>query len=551
METVIFDGRPETQYGLIGLFWAPEVVGSDLGGDHTGQSNGLLAAAAPGKLCWSLASCSGGGRVRIAVHDAPPEPDADCPDVVESSIIVPPGVEAAVLGFESADEVAGFQPGTWRVRLSGWNADEADQDDALLEDRTPVDEYHLDLWPQAWGDDRVVRLTSDWAQYWHKVHLANATRGRFGLRTALAPAIERSEDALVMRRHGLWSEREVVLWARGRGTQSGLDATTSRLAGLSDAELHLVDQLLGPLATPAFERSHGRSRDDLRMPGVDQRLVVLAAKACVQHGADPVRTLPLLTTTVHFDLDAHDPPSIAVDLGRLLDKSKEHPEGIGATGAGRRAALLDVARRGLVEWDVPDPEALVVLDRLRDSPGGTGGSGALPGWKVVQAFCEQAAGAKQVLALGEEMPALEPVWRAAGLTVITHPIRHGPADGRPDPFRIDLPDRSVAALDCGNCLAGLDDEAAARVFSELRRVLRRGGVALVEDGIPVCERDIFPNLTGRSRRMDHLAHSVGLQVRITDRGEGDGTTDPFWMVLESPRSSPVASAFDTVAGWLG
>lgn len=169
MERTLLDEVIWTDYGQFDLVWG-ESVGFD--GDSNrffdGQVNGLAGAGDANGVYIHFARRSGGSPVRIVWHDAAPEPDDSFQDVVEVSIMIPPG---AVLRWqswagESGGALSDVPPGSYRLRVSARDRD-AGRSGEFADG--PVDAYLLELWPSPTEADAVLRVGSTDAEYWHRV----------------------------------------------------------------------------------------------------------------------------------------------------------------------------------------------------------------------------------------------------------------------------------------------------------------------------------------------------------------------------------------------
>lgn len=168
MAAVLLDELIDTDYGQLDIGWGDDVgFDGDVDRFFDGQANGLVGAADPSGVYLNLARRSGGSPLRIELHDHAPGPaGGDWQDVVEVSVRIPDG---AVPRWSSwAGESGGSLPiptGTYRLRVCARGRD-AGHDGELAPG--PVDRYLLELWPAAMQADRVVRVGSADAAYWHR-----------------------------------------------------------------------------------------------------------------------------------------------------------------------------------------------------------------------------------------------------------------------------------------------------------------------------------------------------------------------------------------------
>lgn len=97
METELFQGVIDTQYGLFEIQWAGDGFTGEWETIFRGQVNGLVGAAKEGTIYISIARNSGVFTIRIVLLDRPPHaPAEDWEDVVEVSAAIdaPPSCSA-------------------------------------------------------------------------------------------------------------------------------------------------------------------------------------------------------------------------------------------------------------------------------------------------------------------------------------------------------------------------------------------------------------------------------------------------------------------------
>ncbi|WP_456698347.1 hypothetical protein [Aeromicrobium sp. P5_D10] len=167
MEILLADEIVETDYGQLDLLWS-ETGGFDGAVERffANQVNGLVGAGDPDGVYLNLARRSGGSRVRITLVDGVPSgPDDQWEDVVEVSLTIPAG---SGVGWASwAGETTGsldVSPGSYRLRVSARGRDVGAQDE--FADRV-VDHYLLELWQSPPEQDKILRVGSENARYWH------------------------------------------------------------------------------------------------------------------------------------------------------------------------------------------------------------------------------------------------------------------------------------------------------------------------------------------------------------------------------------------------
>jgi hypothetical protein len=169
MVRVLLDDVIHTSYGQFDLYFGEgHGLDGDLATTFTGQVNGLVGAASGMGLYFNLARWGGGSAVRIVLlEDAASLDSGEWEDVVEVSVVVPPGVEScwgAWAGEESGP--LDLPPGSYRVRVSARGRDDA-RGEGEAADHV-VDWYLLEFWPAPVQPDAIIRSTSDDAAYWHR-----------------------------------------------------------------------------------------------------------------------------------------------------------------------------------------------------------------------------------------------------------------------------------------------------------------------------------------------------------------------------------------------
>jgi hypothetical protein len=169
VSTELFAGVVDTDYGQLDLYWSPNYLGYDGSDDRyfAGQVNGLVGAGDPSGVYVTLARRSEGSSVRIVLRSTEPPVGETWEDVVEVSTTVP---DDAAPGWGSWAGESGGQleipPGAYRLRVSARSRD-AGRGDGEFTDGV-VDSYLLELWPAPAVEDRIVRVGSEDARYWHR-----------------------------------------------------------------------------------------------------------------------------------------------------------------------------------------------------------------------------------------------------------------------------------------------------------------------------------------------------------------------------------------------
>ncbi|MBD5786484.1 hypothetical protein IF650_09845 [Cellulosimicrobium terreum] len=133
-----------------------------------GQENGLLGARSPHALTMTTGLHTGGVPFRVEWHEMEPPLDDAWQDVVEASVELV--VRELVLAtFDDGSSVRAPRLGWHRARYSGTEMDAGREMDCPTPGESAPDSYLLQLWPAPPAPDRVVKVTSEIAAYWHDV----------------------------------------------------------------------------------------------------------------------------------------------------------------------------------------------------------------------------------------------------------------------------------------------------------------------------------------------------------------------------------------------
>ncbi|WP_329389936.1 hypothetical protein OG625_37665 [Streptomyces sp. NBC_01351] len=155
-------------YGQIYVASDPDNPFPGLSEAFAGQSGGLCGAAVPGALWLITGLHTGNVRFVVEVHDEDPPLDPVWEDVVEVSFH--PVSERTSL-VQWAGEAAwdlNLARRDYRVRYCAQRMDEGRKLDTRVSGEPQADSYLLQFWPAPPCADRVVRQTSQSADYWHR-----------------------------------------------------------------------------------------------------------------------------------------------------------------------------------------------------------------------------------------------------------------------------------------------------------------------------------------------------------------------------------------------
>lgn len=132
-----------------------------------GQRNGLCGATAAGKLFLITGLHTGQVTFAVEAYDGEPAIDDEWEDIVEASYRPIGKPLLAPWGGGSSWELDLEPQIDYRVRYCGWGMDAAHRD-GQNEGEPSVDRYVLQFWPAPPAPDRVVKVTSRQAAYWHE-----------------------------------------------------------------------------------------------------------------------------------------------------------------------------------------------------------------------------------------------------------------------------------------------------------------------------------------------------------------------------------------------
>jgi hypothetical protein len=161
---VLLDQVVFVAYGQIYLESATARMAGEMAESFRGQSNGLCGGVVPGMLFLITGTHTGEVRFRVELHDREPPLGEDWEDAVEASLSSAEGEIALAEWGGSGWHPLRMPAGDYRVRYHAQRMDEGHQGS---EDRA-VDHYLLQLWPASPAPDRIVRVTSAGAAYWHR-----------------------------------------------------------------------------------------------------------------------------------------------------------------------------------------------------------------------------------------------------------------------------------------------------------------------------------------------------------------------------------------------
>ncbi|SNS99662.1 hypothetical protein [Rhodococcoides kyotonense] len=163
---VVFDGRIDVHYGQFYVHSTDFDGGDgDLNAAFAGQSNGLCGAAVEHALSLLTGLHTGSVGLTVEVRTTEPTADDSWEDVVEVSFSVGEASNYSIVEWEGdvVGEPIELAAGDYRARYSAHGMDAG----RGLDTGDGPDKYLLQIWPAAIAPDRVVKQTSESAEYWH------------------------------------------------------------------------------------------------------------------------------------------------------------------------------------------------------------------------------------------------------------------------------------------------------------------------------------------------------------------------------------------------
>ena len=166
--TTIFDGIVFSHYGQAYIHFKGTYDYAD--NVRLGQVNGLLGAVQATTLFLTFGLHTGNVRLCIKIAEQEPTVDDSWEEIVEASFIMQEGKE---LGFSDWNGEI-WQPipiaaGNYRVRYCACRFNEAEDLPESENEPEPIERYEVIFWQAPYKADKVLKVTSPFAQYWHDV----------------------------------------------------------------------------------------------------------------------------------------------------------------------------------------------------------------------------------------------------------------------------------------------------------------------------------------------------------------------------------------------
>jgi hypothetical protein len=272
---ILFEGTVMVAYHILsvqsgGIYSAEDSL------DRRGQWNGLCGAGVQGFLSLIAAPHSADIPVRVELHDKRPPIDPRWEEVVEVSF-TPASDEVYLEGWEGPGYPLDLPVQSYRVR---YHLDQMDEDD--LQEQKPAWHPHvLQFWPAPPARDKVLRVTSRSAAYWH----AHARKLPPPPTPEEVAEVERKKVEQRRKQEEEWRRRDEERSWGGRVPTPRLREIGGQAAQLAELDRALVDAL--EAAAPDVQRAIARwaAHRACDMAGISERPWVAAGLAAMDRGA--------------------------------------------------------------------------------------------------------------------------------------------------------------------------------------------------------------------------------------------------------------------------
>ena len=166
---IVFSGLIFSHYGQAYVHlqntcdWAEDV--------WKGQVNGLLGAAQPTTLFLTFGLHTGSVFLEVKIANQEPGLDESWDEIVEASFSMP---ETGVFGLcdwngDSWTPIP-LKYKAYRVRYCARDFGKGEECFRGISSSHPTERYELTFWPSPYRLDRVIKVTSLLAEYWHDRH---------------------------------------------------------------------------------------------------------------------------------------------------------------------------------------------------------------------------------------------------------------------------------------------------------------------------------------------------------------------------------------------
>jgi hypothetical protein len=166
MDALLFSGLASTAYGQLYMSSSVDEIAPDPAEAFQGQRNGLCGAAIAGSLFLVTGTHTGDIPVQVLLTaDAPPIGDWE--EVVETSF-TPAASDIRFEGWGGMFVCRLHLPlSSYRVRWCANGMDAGHGQDVAMPGQPAPDRYQLTFWPGPVAADEILRVTGEYAAYWH------------------------------------------------------------------------------------------------------------------------------------------------------------------------------------------------------------------------------------------------------------------------------------------------------------------------------------------------------------------------------------------------
>ncbi|MEM1206912.1 MAG: hypothetical protein AAGN66_27010 [Acidobacteriota bacterium] len=161
----VFKGKFPVAYGQFYIVLDDDFEG-DMESSFFDQRNGICGAADSSVLFFITGLHTGKVFLEVQVLESETSIDEAYEDIVEASFQVSSGGGSLVGWAGSPSIPLELNHGDYRVRYSAKNMGAAEESGDF--DAGDIELYRVEIWPDSLRDDRVIKVTSDSARYWHE-----------------------------------------------------------------------------------------------------------------------------------------------------------------------------------------------------------------------------------------------------------------------------------------------------------------------------------------------------------------------------------------------
>lgn len=129
------------------------------------QQNGLCGVSYQGVVFFITGLHTGNITLNVNSLTTEPKLDKSKEEIVEASFVVSDSAMILEAWGEALKQDTLLPPGEYRIRYSAINFGAA-EDLGKFEDGD-IECYDVDIWPAPYAEDKIIKVTSEQAKYWH------------------------------------------------------------------------------------------------------------------------------------------------------------------------------------------------------------------------------------------------------------------------------------------------------------------------------------------------------------------------------------------------